>query len=115
MKKMLSALAAALAVTTTALALDFGPAPSDYQASAEAYVASRLDDAQGVRLQFLGDPYQVYADVAGYEDLPCWAVDVRIRAKLPNGTTGRYAPYTVLFLEGRAIALDEDARRLTRL
>jgi len=42
-------------------------------------------------------------------------VDVRVKARLPGGGRGGFVPYTVLFLDGEAIALNEDARRLVRL
>lgn len=115
MKSLCAALAAAAAVTASAFALDFGPAPTDYQSSAQSYIASRLDDPRALRLQFQGEPYKVYADVAGYEALPCWAVDVRVKERLPTGEIGGFVPYTLLFLDGRPIAFKEDARRISRL
>jgi hypothetical protein len=115
MKKILAGLAAAAAMSAAAFALDFGPAPANYESAAEDYISSRLVEARGVRLQFTGGPYKVYADVSGYEALPCWAVDVRVKGRLPTGAIGGYVPYTVLFLDGRPIAFKEDARRISRL
>jgi hypothetical protein len=114
MKKLLAGLAAAIAFTATVVAADFGPAPSNYQNAAESYIGERLSDPRNARVQFTGQPYKVYADVAGYEGLACWAIDVRVKARLPNGSYGGYVPYTVLFLNGRPIAFKEDARRLVR-
>ncbi|GAB4525926.1 MAG: hypothetical protein Kow00133_14690 [Amphiplicatus sp.] len=115
MKKLLAGFAAAAALAAAAFASDFGPTPVNYEQAAEAYISERLVDPRGARVQFIGEPYQVYADVAGYEGLPCWAVDVRVKARLPNGMSGGYVPYTVLFLDGEPIAFEEDARRLVRL
>ncbi|MEE2691017.1 MAG: hypothetical protein VX640_05680 [Pseudomonadota bacterium] len=115
MKKILAGFAAAALLATGVLAADFGPMPANYEASAEAYISDRLVDARSARFQFVGEPYQVYADVAGYEGLPCWAIDVRVKSRLPSGAFGGYMPYTVLFLDGEAIALQDDARRLVKL
>ncbi|MBB5517953.1 hypothetical protein [Amphiplicatus metriothermophilus] len=115
MKKTLAGFAAAAALAAAAFASDFGPTPVNYEQAAETYISERLVDPRGARVQIVGEPYQVYADVAGYEGLPCWAIDVRVKARLPNGTSGGYVPYTVLFLDGEPIALKEDARRLVRL
>ncbi len=114
MKKLLAGLAAAIAFAATVAAADFGPAPANYEAAAEAYIGERLSDPRNARVQFVGAPYKVYADVAGYEGLACWAIDVRVKSRLPTGAYGGYVPYTVLFLSGRPIAFKDDARRLVR-
>lgn len=67
------------------------------------------------RSDFVGAPYQVYADVSGYEGLACWAINARVKERLPGGRVGGYTPYTVLFLDGQPIAFGEDARRLVGL
>ena len=115
MRKAIAGFAAAAVMSAAAFALDFGPMPANYESAAEEYISSRMVDARGVRLQFNGEPYKVYADVSGYEALPCWAVDVRVKERLPTGAIGGYVPYTVLFLDGRPIAFKEDARRISRL
>lgn len=114
MKKLFAAAVAAAAMTASAFAIDFGPAPMDYQAAAETYIATRVTDSRGMQVQFRSEPYKVYADVAGYESLPCWAIDVRVKARNAPGDQGVFVPYTILFLDGRAIAFREDARRLSR-
>lgn len=114
MKKLILGLAASLAFTVSVAASSFGPAPADYQNAAQAYVLARLDDARGARFEFLGEPYMVYADLAGYEGLACWAIDMRVKSRLPSGEVGGYAPYTVIFLDGEPIALKDDARRMAR-
>ena len=105
---------AALALGTGVLAFDFGPAPDDYQIAVESYFSERLSDPNSARFEFTSEPYQVFADLRGYEGLPCWAVDVRVKARMPGGGYGGYVPYTVLFLDGEAIALEDDVIRMVR-
>ncbi len=115
MRMIIAAVAAAAVLGTAAVAADFGPAPANYEIGAKAYIATRVEDPQSLKVQFRGAPYQVYANVSGYEGLPCWAVDVRIRTRRMTGETGVYVPHTVLFLDGTPIALKDDAQRVTRL
>ena len=96
------------------MAADFGHAPANYEAEVESYISDRLEDPRSARIQFRSEPYQVYADLRGYEGLPCWAVDVRVKARLPGGGYGGYVPYTVIFLDGEAIALEDDLQRMVR-
>jgi hypothetical protein len=114
MKKLLISGIAAAVLTVGAIAADFGPRPANYEASAEAYITDRLSDPRGAEFAFVGEPYRVFADVAGYEGLACWAIDVRVKERLPGGRMGGYTPFTVLFLEGQPIAFEEDARRMVR-
>jgi hypothetical protein len=114
MKRLIAGLAAAAALAGGVFAADFGPMPANYEASAEAYISERMPDPRGARVQFVSEPYRVFADVSGYEGLACWAVDVRVKARLPNGTMGGYVPYTLLFLDGQPIAFEEDAARMVR-
>jgi hypothetical protein len=114
MKRLIAGLAAAAALAGGVFAADFGPMPANYEVSAEAYISDRLEDPRSAQFQFTGEPYRVFADVAGYEGLACWAIDVRVKARLPNGTMGGYVPYTILFLEGQPIAFEEDAQRMVR-
>ncbi|MEO1150164.1 MAG: hypothetical protein AAFW83_04155 [Pseudomonadota bacterium] len=104
----------ALGMTADALARDFGPMPVNYEEGAETYIESRLSNARGARVEVLSSPYQVYSTLAGYEGLPCWAVDVRVKARQRSGGYGSYQRYTVLFHNGEAIALKSDARRVVR-
>ncbi|MEQ8935048.1 MAG: hypothetical protein RIE56_04575 [Amphiplicatus sp.] len=113
--KIIAGCAAAAALAASAIAGDFGTVPANYEQTAEAYISDRLVNARAARFQFVGEPYQVYADVSGYEGLPCWAIDVRVKSRLPSGGFGGYMPYTVLFLDGEAIALEEDTQRLVKL
>jgi len=117
--KILRSLAAgivAIAVTFVgAIASDFGPAPVSFEDSAEEYILSRLVDPRGVRFKFAGEPYQVFADIGSYEGLSGWAVDVRVKARMPSGSFGGYIPYTVIFIDGDPVAFEEDTGQLTRL
>lgn len=114
-KNLIAGVAAAAVLSAAVLAADFGRMPANYEAAAEAYISDRLVDPRSARFQFVSQPYQVYADIAGYEGLACWAVDVRVKSRLPGGGFGGYVPYTVLFLDGEAVALRQDVRRLVRL
>ncbi|PQA87920.1 hypothetical protein [Hyphococcus luteus] len=113
-KQALAGIAAAAAFGAAAIASDFGAAPADYEAQAIDYFDQRLTEPRSARYEFAGEPYQVFADVSGYEGLPCWAVDVRVKARMPNGRMGGYVPYTVLFLDGEPIALEADTMRMVR-
>ncbi len=118
-KTMMTGVAAAaglsIAIVGAALSQDFGPAPADYRSSAEIYVTERLTHPRTPRFKFIGEPYQVVADIDGHEELPCWAVDVRVKARMPGGGYGGYVPYTVLFLNGEAVALEGDVRHVARI
>lgn len=107
--------AAAFAMVGMAMAMDFGDAPADYEDQARTYVESRLEDPRAARFQTVGEPYQIYADVAGYEALPGWGVDVRVKSRLPSGSYGATESLTVIFIEGEPVALEEDAQRIARL
>ncbi|WP_428407598.1 hypothetical protein [Hyphococcus sp.] len=113
-KQALAGIAASLAFGAFAIAADFGSAPSDYEALTVEYFGERLTDPRSARYDFVGEPYQVFADLRGYQGVPCWAVDVRVKAKMPNGDLGGYVPYTVLFLDGEAIALEADVIRMVK-
>lgn len=114
MKGAIIGLASALALAGGVMAADFGPMPANYESAVQDYFAERLEDPRSARYQYRSDPYQVFADVKGYEGLPCWAVDVRVKARLPGGGYGGYVSYTVIFLDGEAIALEEDLARMVR-
>lgn len=114
MKRIILGLVASLTFTASLAAGDFGPVPAGYESAAEQYIGGRLADSRGARFEFIGEPYLVYADIAGYEGLPCWAVDVRVKSRLPSGAVGGYVPMTVIFLDGAPIALKDDARRMAK-
>ncbi|MGE0408978.1 MAG: hypothetical protein AB7P23_06920 [Amphiplicatus sp.] len=115
MKKVIAGVAAAIALSAYAAAADFGPAPVNYESTAEAYISERLVDPRNARIEFVGAPYRVYADIAGRRDVACWAVDVRVKARTPSGRSGGYLPYTVIFLDGKAVAFEEDIRHVSRV
>ncbi len=113
-------LAAAIALSvsvcvTSAIASDFGPAPANYESAAEAYVTKRLSDPFAAQMQAVSEPYQVLVDLKGHDGLPCWAVDMRVKARLPAGDMSRAVPVTVLFHSGKPIALREDTQHFARL
>jgi len=113
-KQAFAGIAAAFALGAGVVAQDFGAAPADYEALVVDYFGERLSEPRTARYQFVSEPYQVFADVSGYEGLPCWAVDVRVKSRLPNGAYGGYVPYTVLILDGEPIALEDEVVRMVR-
>ncbi|MEX6633033.1 hypothetical protein [Hyphococcus lacteus] len=113
-KQIIMAIAAAFTLSASVQASDFGSAPADYETLVIEYFGERLAEPRSARYDFSGQPYQVFADLRGYDGLPCWAVDVRVKSRMPNGSRGSYVSYTVLFLDGEAIALEEDVLRMVR-
>lgn len=107
-------ISAALFASLGAIAADFGGEPIGYEQAVEDYFGERLEDPRAARIQVTSAPYQVFADLRGYEGLPCWAVDVRVKARMPGGGFGGFVPYTVIFLDGEAIALEEDTIRMVK-
>lgn len=114
-KTIMAGAAALVAFIASVTAADFGPAPAGYESAIKDYVHSRLVSPQAAKFRFESSPYKVYADLAGYEGLPAWAVDIRVRARLDTGDVGGYVPYTVIFVGGDPVALRGDLRRFTRL
>lgn len=108
-RKLLFCVGAAMMAASAAMANDFGAMPVNYQSALEDYVGSRLINPRGARFQITSKPYQVYADFAGRENVAAWAVDVRVRSRLPNGDMGS-VPYTVIFVDGAPVALEQDIR-----
>ena len=113
-KALVSAAAGALLLFGAATAGEIKPCPDNYPVLAADYVESRLDDARGAKVQVVSEPYRVIADISGYEGLPGWGVDVRVRSRLPSGGYG-VVPYTVIFVDGQAVALDDDTSDLSRV
>ena len=113
-KQAFAGMAAAIALSAGVAAQDFGPAPANYEAIVVDYFGDRLTEPRTARFQFTSEPYQVFADISGYEGLPCWAVDVRVKSRLPNGDYGAYVPYTVLILDGEPVALEDEVIRMVR-
>lgn len=115
LKSAISAAAGVALLFGVGSAGDIKPCPDDYPVRAADYVESRLDDARGAKVQVVSQPYRVIADIEGYEGLPGWGVDVRVKSRMPSGALGGYVPYTVIFVDGEAVALDDDASALTRV
>jgi len=93
---------------------DLAAAPGDYRAAALAYLQENFSQAEGAQLRGAGAPYRAQARING---LPWagWAADVTVRAKMPNGRYSAFRPYTVLYQDGRAVALSQDATEFTPL
>ncbi len=115
LKSIVSAAAGFVFLAGASIAGDIKPCPDDYPVRAADYIESRLDDRRGAKVQVVSEPYRVIASVSGYEGLPGWGVDVRVKSRLPTGAYGGYIPYTVIFVEGEAVALDVDASDLSRV
>lgn len=114
-KSLIAALSGAAALLAVAAASDIAPCPSDYGDLASAYVKTRLDDPIAARVQIVSEPYKVRTAINGRADLVGWAVDIRVRARQANGAPGEYLPYAVIFIDGEAVALCEDASDLVRV
>lgn len=114
-KSVSAAAAGAAFLFGSSIAGDIKPCPDDYPVRAASYVESRLDDSRGAKVQIVSEPYRVIADIEGYEGLPGWGVDVRVKSRMPSGGYGGYVPYTVIFVDGQAVALDDDTSGLTRV
>lgn len=117
--KPFASLAAAFALSLSALgganAADLGSAPANYQAAAEAYIAQRLTNPTLADIRIVGTPYQVRVDIKGRDDLPCWAVDARVKAPSGGGGFDRFANVTVLFHDGAPFATKSDVEDFARL
>jgi len=112
-RTILLGVGAAMMSAGAAVAGDHGTMPANYQTALETYVGSRLTNPRGARFRVMGRPYQVYVDFRGRENVAAWAVDVRVRARLPSGGTGA-SSYTVIFMNGAPVALERDIRDVSR-
>lgn len=112
-KALFSLAAGAMALFATSMAGDIAPCPSDYSVLATSYVEGRLEDARAARIQIVSEPYRVSADFDG-RGAEGWGVDVRVKSRLPTGSYGGYMDYTVIFVNGEAVALCDDADELIR-
>jgi len=112
---VLSMVIGAAALFAAGQASDIAPCPDDYRVQAANYVESRLTDAHGARVQVVSEPYRIATNLKGYSGLEGWGVDIKVRSRLPNGEFGGYVPYTVVFINGEAVALCEDTDDLMRV
>lgn len=109
------ALAAALSVMSgAAFAAGLAPLSGDYEASAKAYVESRMADPHMATIKFDGAPYEATVSLRGHQNMPCWALDMRVKASTHSGGFDRYAPVTVLFRDGAPFALKADVQGFAR-
>ena len=95
-------------IETVSAAQGFGRAPRHFEAETVSFIKDRLDSRVGARISVDNSPYQVYADFDGHDEMPAWAVDVQVRAKLPSFVYGCSEIYTVVFVDGEPVALAYD-------
>ncbi|NHK26569.1 hypothetical protein FF098_001450 [Parvularcula flava] len=116
LKTCLAAAACLIAMPAmSAFAGDFSAQPASYDSKAVNYIESRLSDSVGATVRQASQPYQVVAKLKGNKEYNCWAVDYDVRADLGRSSRGA-GTYTVLFYNGKAVALTSDLRtRVTRV
>ena len=120
MKKTLAAVLftiSATIVVPSAMAGDenFGLSPEACIESVSYFMSGRLYDSRSARINLNGNPYRVTVDMRGGGRTTAWAQNVRIKSRLPSGSWSNYQPYTVIFKDGRAIALESEVRRMTAI
>lgn len=74
--------------------------------AAKTYLKSRMEDPDRADFRQESAPYRVQARLGG-KTRDCWAMDVHVRTSLSGPQRG-VDTYTVLFYEGRAVALARD-------
>ncbi len=112
-----AAIASALMIATAPLAFaggSFELSPVAYKQAAEDYMSGRLSDPRSARYNLAGDPYRVQINMRG-SDVEAWAVDIRVKSRLPNGSWSNYQRYTVIFRGGNAVALKSDFANVIRV
>lgn len=107
---MLAGLASA-----TASEDSFGLSPEACEESVTHLMNDRLFDPRSARVRLDGEPYAVTVEMRGKSNVAAWAVDVRVKSRLPSGSWSGYMPYTVIFQDGVAVALESDVQRVTRV
>jgi len=118
MKKLLSAAGISILVITTTPGLIagddvFGLTPAACEESVAYFLEDRLFDSRAARIELNGDPYKVTVDLRGGNEVDAWAQDVRVKSRLPSGSWSNYQPYTVIFQNGQAVALESDVADVT--
>ena len=93
----------------------FGLSPAACEDAVARYMDNRLSDPRSARIRVTGDPYKVMVSTRGRSDISAWAVDVLVKSRLPTGSWSGYQPYTVIFKNGRVIALERDLRDVVRV
>lgn len=118
---MKSTLAAALfAVTASAIAPAaiantdvFGLSPEACAESVSYFMVDRLYDSRSARVSLTGEPYRVMVDLRDGQQVTAWAQNVHIKSRLPSGSWSNQQPFTVIFKNGQAIALESEVRGMT--
>ena len=118
MKKLLTAAGVSLLVMTATPGLVagddvFGLSPAACEESVAYFMEDRLYDSRSARIELDGDPYKVSVDLRGGQKVDAWAQDVLVKSRLPSGSWSNYQPYTVIFQNGQAVALESDVSDMT--
>jgi len=108
-RSMIFAAVAATALGTAALAADPKESPED---RALDYLETRLEDPRGARLEVRSDPYRVVFTDADGTTREGVAIDVAYRTR-DRGRIYR-SDDAVILVDGEAVALESDMRRLTK-
>lgn len=110
----LAAICSAVFLSTAAYAGSVAPCPDDYRDQASTYMLSRLDAEARARVEVVGEPYLVRAEVSGHS-VEGWAVDLKVKARQASGAHGVFIPYTVIFVDGAPVALCQDTSEIERV
>ncbi len=92
----------------------FDLSPSACKEVVSDFMDTRLTDSRSARVQLDSDPYKVMVDMRSADDIPAWAVDILVKSRLPSGSWSNYQPYTVIFQDGKAVALESEVVGVTR-
>ena len=103
-----AATAAFSAAPATAQYDSFGLSPEACIDSVAYFLEDRLYDSRAARIELDSAPYRVMVEFRGGYETQAWAVDVLVKSRLPTGSWSNYQPYTVIFRDGEAIALESD-------
>ncbi|MEM9495240.1 MAG: hypothetical protein AAGA09_04500 [Pseudomonadota bacterium] len=93
----------------------FELAPGACEDAIAIYMSERLTDPRAARYRMTSDPYRVLVNMRGDREVSAWAVDVRVKSRLPSGSWSGYQPYTVIFQNGQAVALESDLPDVVRI
>lgn len=93
---------------------EFGLTTAACEDAVVAYMQDRLYDPRAARVHLTSDPYQVVVSLRDGREVDAWAVDVRVRSRLPTGSWSGYQPYTVIFQNGVPVALEGDLPDVAR-
>ncbi|MEM9015145.1 MAG: hypothetical protein AAGB02_08570 [Pseudomonadota bacterium] len=92
----------------------FGLSPAACEDAVVHYLSQRVVDPRGINVALSGEPYAVTIKLRGGREVSGWAVRVRAKHRGHDGRYGAFKRYTVLFKNGRAIALKRDVDNVKR-